>query len=77
MLTKVTKVTKQIGELTVQRHDAGSLDSGVCLGAARSCSPKPELETLYRYETISNIWSNVLGSFESFTMVNTDLGFVI
>lgn len=54
MLTKVKKVTKQIGESTVQRHDAGSLDSGVCLGAARSYSPKSELETLYRYENISS-----------------------
>lgn len=54
MLTKVKKVTKQIGESTVQRHDAGSLDSGVCLGAARSYSPKSEVETLYRYENISS-----------------------
>lgn len=65
MLTKVKKVTKQIGELTFRRHDAGLLDSGVCLGAARSYSPKSELETLYRYENISNISSNVLCSFKS------------
>lgn len=63
MLSKGKKVTKQIGELTILRRDAGLLDSGlldVCLGAACSYSAKSELETMYRYEDISNIWSNVL-----------------
>lgn len=68
------KVTKQIGEVTVQRHDAGSLDSGVFLGASCSYSPKSELESLYRYENISKIWSNVFCSFK-ISMLNTDLEF--
>lgn len=75
MLAKVKKVTKQIGELTVQRHGAGSLDPGGCLGAARSNRPKSELDTLYRYENIS-VWSNVLCSFRICTMSNTDLQFI-
>lgn len=40
---------KQIGELSILRHDAGLSDSDICLGAACSESPKSELETLHRY----------------------------